>query len=1010
MIKEIGWYLENGRFSNLAEKLEASLKNYEEAKGKEQSEDVLDTLREEARLLFEEHCVRSGMREKETPFINIDAEFFNGNTLDEAAMNSFIKNIIKGHCFQKVLWTYMGTTGSFTAISRAEMANAGLKYDDYLPLEYKGKSNAKKPLKELTEQDTELFYMYGDGTVSKEYVAEKAKLNFNTLEDKSGINWKAGYDPNGSVKKDGWHGEYDYNESWVRVDEKITENRDRDLPGAVTIELIRNGDSAILYDPGMLLLSPPVMMYLTGDGEQYGNLSMDKAGTVERIKETLKKMGIEKISAISGIAPDKPELLAAYKALLGETAQNELYIADIKIVYEVKEGHIKTVAQTAAEGYGTALERKLRAAGKHTADVTSVLSVIATGRVTVPLSPRKTNDGLLLGLGEDEVKEINSVHINTEYESAYNTVLSNLFASWALYEGSGLSKAEIAAMTSEYLEHCELRENDEPRVITAQTSLGEIINGSKQIKKDGVRTIVSGIPGVFSEPETVDFFDEKAKEKYLKNLEKKQILPKGGAVSALSALETLHAAGSGKKEELNRRLTRAFGEYKAIAMSTGMPFLELVEAVKASVGLGTSPLGENTNSEAALNRKIYYELSAENLIEEAKKENLQTKEVSLESEASGFGESVVIGGVQGPALDEVLFTREKLLESGFTSEEAEKAVPFLHGVRFASSNPIIPLPLAEALNSGSIKTAGELRQSVLGALEADSSVSYNLSTEEGLKAYFESGRAIAGKVSKKDIQELLRESVQPRYTQVPSSLAVSNVEPRYRAMGNIVPLKRGAPKGMPEKIRTVNVSGDTFFNKVGTVLDTLSNSSTAEFTVPLEFKNMHSVGNYSSDSVSSALDLRMNESSGAADTGRALHFSGRQARDGIASSSPGVAGKAVSNKNKSMHAVGNNSSDSVTSALDLGNNVSSEAADTERVLQFPERSARDTELERLRKIEANYEKDKTNLVREKQPALARSESHDVGHAEGERDDVLANPRHVGKEMINEFMEEAKRSF
>jgi hypothetical protein len=36
-----------------------------------------------------------------------------------------------------------------------------------------------------------------------------------------------------------------------------------------------------------------------------------------------------------------------------------------------------------------------------------------------------------------------------------------------------------------------------------------------------------------------------------------------------------------------------------------------------------------------------------------------------------------------------------------------------------------------------------------------------------------------------------------------------------------------------------------------------------------------------------------------------------------------------------------------------------------------------------RKAEANYERDKAEIARKRQPALARSESHDVGHAGGE---------------------------
>ena len=50
----------------------------------------------------------------------------------------------------------------------------------------------------------------------------------------------------------------------------------------------------------------------------------------------------------------------------------------------------------------------------------------------------------------------------------------------------------------------------------------------------------------------------------------------------------------------------------------------------------------------------------------------------------------------------------------------------------------------------------------------------------------------------------------------------------------------------------------------------------------------------------------------------------------------------------------------------------------------PIRHAEDPELARLRRIEANYEQDKAMLERERQPALARSDTHEVGHAEGGR--------------------------
>jgi hypothetical protein len=69
----------------------------------------------------------------------------------------------------------------------------------------------------------------------------------------------------------------------------------------------------------------------------------------------------------------------------------------------------------------------------------------------------------------------------------------------------------------------------------------------------------------------------------------------------------------------------------------------------------------------------------------------------------------------------------------------------------------------------------------------------------------------------------------------------------------------------------------------------------------------------------------------------------------------------------------------------------------------PRRDGRDRELERLRKIEANYEKDKAALVREKAPALARSESHDIGHAVSFQNDELSRME-LGK-MTDDFQDE-----
>ena len=78
-----------------------------------------------------------------------------------------------------------------------------------------------------------------------------------------------------------------------------------------------------------------------------------------------------------------------------------------------------------------------------------------------------------------------------------------------------------------------------------------------------------------------------------------------------------------------------------------------------------------------------------------------------------------------------------------------------------------------------------------------------------------------------------------------------------------------------------------------------------------------------------------------------------------------------------------------------------EASGYDHRLSFPGNHARETELERLRKIEENYEKDKAMLARQKQPALARSESHDIGHAGGDSE-ISLSVREENK-MFNDFL-------
>jgi len=793
MVKELSWYLEEGRFSNLTEELEGSLKKYEAAK--DSGAASVTALREEARLLFEEHSVRSGLREAEHPYINIDAEFFSGGALDHGACDTYIKNIIKGHCYQKVLWTYMGTTGALTAISKSEMADSGLRYEDYLPIEYKKKNPVKKPLADITGIDEELFYIYGDGGISREYYPDRAKMRFNRLEDKSGVDWNKSYDPNGSVKKAGWHGEYDEGGTWVRVEEGAGSGG-TSAGATVLLELLKYGDGAILYDPGMQLLASPILMYAGEGGEVYGCLEGDNARLVEDIREKLKEMGIPEITAIGGVSGDS-KVLGSYREALKGLAGAELKAVDNKTVRALKEAHIREAVETTGEKAGVSLEKKLRAIGKHASGM-NVLEALAAGNVTVELSPRNRSDGAVLGMSEEDIREIGLLPVKAENEAAYDAVLSNLYAGWQAYEG-GMSRQEAAHLVHEYMDNP--AEAKTP-VVTAQTSLEEIILGREEKTQGGVRLYASGIPGVFSEPETVNFYDEGTKEKYVKSLERRRILPKGGAEAALSVLKTLPEAEEEKKAALNKGLTRALGQYKAISMSAGIPIAELVQAVKEAV------LNAGSRGGAASRRNIYYELELGSIVKEGRKENRQKRDAPLNKTADEKEEAVIIGGVSGHGLDENVLTGERLIkEYSFSEEEAAKAEKFLHSVRYTEPNPVI-LFLLESVKKDKAGNAKELRRSILAAVEADGRAAYNLNTDTGLEAYMESGCGKELKVSRKEIRALVREEKEKIPAAVIPPSAIAKVEMKYVDRGGIISLTRSAPVGMPEKIQLVqNMEG-----------------------------------------------------------------------------------------------------------------------------------------------------------------------------------------------------------
>jgi hypothetical protein len=795
MVRELSWYLDDNRFTNMAAELQGSVEEYESMLQSGSDEETVSVYREKTRELFEDHCVRSGLRDLENHYVNIDAEFFDGNKLNQDALDDFIKNILKGHCYQKVLWTYMGTTESFTQISKIEMERAGLKYEDYLPIEYKKNQAKKEPLNETLEDNVVPFYIYGDGSISTEYFHDKARLQFDTLADTSGVNWGEGYDPNGNIKKEGWHGGYDAEGTWVRIDE--TENAKVDQagwkPGTQTIEVLKDGDTAILYDPGMILLSPEILLYLTEAGEEYGKLRVDQRHTVEEIQKTLKELGVSKIGAISvGIAMLREDTVEQYRAVLGELATEEIEALSAEKIQNIREAQRKAASESIQEKKAVALEQAIHIAGLGMS-AGELQRAIADGAMTVPLSPGNRQDGIALGLNEREIEIIHQYPVSPEKSTAFNAILSNIYAAWPAYEKSGMSKADAAQLAYEYVEG----KLEHGKTLNTETDLKAIVGSSQEDFQVGINRYASGIPGIFTEPETVNFYDPDTKEQYVRSLEKKRVLPKGGAEAALTALSVLPEAALEQKDAVNRSLTRVLGQYKAIAMSVGMPIGEVIRAALD---------GSTGSASAVLNKKVYYELPLEKTFKAAAKGKQQTREISLAllAEESPESPAVIIGGTSGKPITEEGITRAALeTEYGYETKEAEVAAEFLQGIRMTETADVAfkaelyaDIRASAARNQG--KGIASLRKDIYAILGKKESTAYNLASDIGLTAYTESARYKRSGLKKEQLENIITEQT---ITPV-QSITGTKIIPHYKSAGETAtPTRRVSPRGTPEKLQ-----------------------------------------------------------------------------------------------------------------------------------------------------------------------------------------------------------------
>lgn len=589
MIKEYASYIKTGRFSDLTEKLENAVRYYEDSFSTTKKGDA--NLREKARLLFEDELIKSGLRTQDNSFINIDLEFFENGELIEERLNSFIKNIIKAHCYQKILWEYMGTTGLLTDISKEDMKKNGKDYSKLLPIE----------LKKIEEK--------------KQH--NKIDFSFNKLEDNSGFNWSQSYDVNYSVNKAGWYGAYDENDFWNYYKIESNENtKSKKNNQKQQIKVVKTEKGVMLYDADSVLINPVILWYLFQYNEVYGGEKTDTVQLVEEIRNTINSLGEEKITEIACGDSDNKDLVKQYKTVLGSLADSKIKMIDLNTA----EKKISKIHETEKS---LIVESKLNKLRKRIASVREVrseisddelISALETGKVNVPINVITPEDLEIVGFSQTEYLQYKELLSKLRGEKAkdFTKVCLILSINWKQYESSGKSKEEAFQLLYGYIA------NENNPEFCYERTLSDLIFDSGIDKNDNTYSVEKEI-----------LFEE------IKNL-----IPQENQVNALEYIEELPEQDVTVQKKVYRALSKCINNYIEIRSSTGLSIKELFDyAVKTAGGklsktsyvppvIGYVTPGYNTKIDAG-QKRIYFESSVENLYAYLMQKDLPHKEVSV---------------------------------------------------------------------------------------------------------------------------------------------------------------------------------------------------------------------------------------------------------------------------------------------------------------------------------------------------------------------------------------------
>ena len=629
MLQELSWYIETDRFTGIVAEIEAKAQKYRSAlltgNGVEES-------REEFRHLCQWHMEKSGYKTEEDSFINPDIEFFDGVNINREALNTFEKEIIKAHLYQKHLWEFMGTTGCMTVISQAGMKKDGFVYEHYLPIACRAHHTEHSPLAPILQENPGALpiYLYPDGSISSEYNRDKAKIRFDVLQDTSGFDWRrTGWDPNYEVEKTDWHGAYDEQGNWVMVKahpEAQPRFSGARIQAAPVLEIIKDGDSGILYDPGFSLLGTFERVYILTNGEVYGGEEIDTGETVRLIQTAMKELGITQITAIGGtytktqtarsdsvqeiqsgeVQNKEARILALYKKICGAVLSPEVKLQSGEEVQKIKKAVLDNFKEAQLQKAGQELCDKIEQAYASGNTAHNLIHALRTNRIRVPVSVFNKEDCLQAGMDEETYTLLQTYSIPSEKQELFSCVIFNLLLAEKELTGSGKTMAALIEAAYNDIVHNQKSEE----IVSIETTFAELCrNPEKKVT------------------------EEKVEERTLQALQAAQ-----------------EALPQQKSPEIQQAVTAAvqniISNFSAVRMSTGMTAAEAVRFAAQIVGGKTDDAeglpvigivytkhAAQDDAVSAGKKRIFADIPVSRVIERAKNAPARTKEAVLQTEA-----------------------------------------------------------------------------------------------------------------------------------------------------------------------------------------------------------------------------------------------------------------------------------------------------------------------------------------------------------------------------------------